>query len=179
MEKPLWMWLVFLGIVITLLIVDLGIFHKEQREIKTKESIYLSLFYIIVGLIFSFWIWYQLGLQSFAEYLTGFLIEKSLALDNIFLISLVFTTLSIPAKYQHRVLFWGILGVIILRAIMIGLGAQLVSQFSWILYLFAAFMIFTGIKMFFIPQHAVDINDNRLLHWLRKHINITNELHGV
>jgi tellurite resistance protein TerC len=178
MAKPLWMWLIFLGIVITLLILDLGIFHREQREIKAKESIYLSLFYIAVGLLFSLWIWHQLGLQSFAEYLTGFLIEKSLALDNIFLISLVFTTLSIPAKYQHRVLFWGILGVIILRAIMIGLGAQLVSQFSWVLYLFAAFMIFTGIKMFFIPQHAVDINDNKLLNWLRKHVRITNELYG-
>lgn len=149
MEKPLWMWLVFLGIVITLLIVDLGIFHKEQREIKTKESIYLSLFYIIVGLIFSFWIWYQLGLQSFAEYLTGFLIEKSLALDNIFLISLVFTTLSIPAKYQHRVLFWGILGAILFRGLMIFFGVILINKFSWMTYLFGAFLIFTALKMLF------------------------------
>lgn len=142
------MGLIFLGTVLVLLILDLGVFHRKNREICLKESFHLSLFYILIALVFAIWIWYIKGLSSFAEYITGFLVEKSLALDNVFLISLVFSTLSIPPKYQHRVLFWGILGVIVFRAIMIGLGAQIVSKFGWVLYIFSAFMILTGIKMF-------------------------------
>lgn len=168
---------VFISIVLILLALDLGFFHKKEREISFKESILMSVFYIIIGVIFGLWIWYIKGLESFAEYITGFFVEKSLALDNIFLISVIFSNLSIPAKYQHRVLFWGILGVIILRAIMIGLGAHILSKFHWILYVFAAFMIFTGIKMIFIPHKSINISENVLLIWLKKHLNITNRLH--
>lgn len=176
MSKPIWMWLVFFCVVFILLIIDLGLFHRKDKEIKFKESLWMSAFYIIIAFLFGFYIWSILGIQSFAEYLTGFLVEKSLALDNIFLISLVFSSLSIPLKYQHRVLFWGVLGVIILRGIMIALGAQLINEFSWILYLFAAFMIFTGIKMFFMSEQKKDINDNRLLKWMNKHFRITREI---
>lgn len=176
LEKPIWMWILFLSVVLILLIVDLGWFHKKDKEIGFKESLWMSACYIALAFLFGLWIWHQLGFQSFAEYMTGFLVEKSLALDNIFLISLIFTSLSIPLKYQHRVLFWGILGVIVLRGIMIALGAQLINEFSWILYLFAAFMIFTGIKMFFISEQKTDINDNILLKWLRKHFRITKEI---
>lgn len=176
MSQPIWMWVLFLSIVLVLVIIDLGLFHKKDKEIGVKESLWMSAFYIAMAFLFGFWIWYQLGLQSFAEYLTGFLVEKSLALDNIFLISLIFSSLSIPVKYQHRVLFWGILGVIVLRGIMIALGAQLIAEFSWILYLFAAFMIFTGVKMLFMPEQKIDINDNMLLKWLRKHFRITKEI---
>lgn len=178
MNKPLWMWVAFLSIVLILLIVDLGVLHKKEREISVKESLWASGAYIFVAFLFGLWIWQQLGMQSFAEYMTGFLIEKTLALDNIFLISLVFSTLSIPLKYQHRVLFWGIIGVIVLRAIMIALGAQLITQFNWILYIFAIFMIVTGIKMFFISSHTMDIENNILLKWMRKHLRITKELRG-
>lgn len=177
MEKSIFMWGVFIAIVLTLLVLDLGVFHKKDREIGFKESLKMSSFYILMAIIFGLWVWYIKGLDSFAEYITGFLVEKSLALDNIFLISLVFSSLSIPQKYQHRVLFWGILGVIVLRAIMIGLGVQIITRFEWILYIFAAFMIFTGIKMFFISHKPVEISDNFLLIWMRKHLNITDKLH--
>lgn len=177
MEKSLLIWVVFIGVVLTLLALDLGVFHKKDREIGFKESLQMSFFYMLMALIFGLWVWYIKGLDSFAEYMTGFLVEKTLALDNIFLISLVFSSLSIPLKYQHRVLFWGILGVIVLRAIMIALGVQIITRFEWIFYIFAAFMIFTGIKMFFISHKPIEISENLLLIWMRKHLNITDKLH--
>lgn len=177
MEKSLWMWAIFIGIVLILLILDLGVFHKKDREIGFKESLWMSAFYILMAFLFGLWVWYMKGLNSFAEYMTGFLVEKSLALDNIFLISLIFTSLSIPRKYQHRVLFWGILGVIVLRGIMIALGVQIMTRFEWVLYVFAAFMIFTGIKMFFVSDKPIEIAQNPLLIWMRKHLNITDKLH--
>jgi tellurite resistance protein TerC len=176
-ENSLWIWGIFIFVVLTLLILDLGVFHKKDREIGFKESLWMSAFYILMALFFGVWVWYIKGLDSFAEYITGFLVEKSLALDNIFLISLVFSSLSIPLKYQHRVLFWGILGVIVLRAIMIGLGVQIITRFEWILYIFAAFMILTGIKMFFMSNKPVEISQNVLLIWMRNHLNITDKLH--
>ncbi|MGE3318929.1 MAG: TerC family protein [Candidatus Berkiella sp.] len=171
-------WAVFIAIVLALLIFDLGVLHKENREIGVKESLYTSLGYIVVGLLFGVWIWFSQGAQKGAEYLTGFAIEKSLALDNIFLISLVFTYFAIPRKYQYRILFWGIVGVIFLRAVMIGLGAVLVAKFAWILYLFAVFLILTGVKMFFIINNLPDIKSNPLLRFIRSHFNVTNEIHG-
>ena len=173
----MFIWGVFLFIVILLMAFDLKIGHKENQEPTFNTSVKISIIYIIIALLFGLWVWYIKGLNSFAEYITGFLIEKSLALDNIFLISLIFANLSIPPKYQHRVLFWGILSVIILRAIMIGLGSKIISHFEWILYLFAAFMILTGLKMLFISHKPVDISKNSLLICLKKHLNITNELH--
>jgi tellurite resistance protein TerC len=178
MEKSLLIWGIFIAVVLILLILDLGVFDKKDREIGFKESLWMSGFYILMAVLFGLWVWYIKGLDSFAEYITGFLVEKSLALDNIFLISLVFSSLSIPLKYQHRVLFWGILGVIVLRAIMIGLGVQIITRFEWILYIFAAFMIITGIKMFFMSSKPVEISQNPLLIWMRKHLNITDALHG-
>jgi tellurite resistance protein TerC len=137
----------------------------------------LSATYIFIACLFGLWIWHELGFESYAEYMTGFLVEKSLSLDNIFIISLIFSSLCIPLKYQHRVLFFGILGAIVLRGLMIALGAHLLENFSWIIYIFSAFMILTGIKMFFIPQKEVDINDNRLLKWMRRRLRITEELY--
>lgn len=178
MDKPIFLWVIFLCLVIVLLVLDLGFFHKKDREISIKESMNMTLFYIIIACVFGLWIWYLKGIEGFSEYITGFLVEKSLALDNIFLISLIFSTFSIPTKYQYRVLFWGIIGVIILRAVMIYLGAHIISRFHWVLYLFAAFMILNGIKIMFMPHKIVSIEDNILLKWLRRHLNITKELHG-
>lgn len=178
MSKPLWMWAVFLGVIAVLLIMDLGLFNKKDHEIGVRESLWLSAFYISIALLFSLWIWYQLGSQSWAEYLTGFLIEKSLSVDNIFVISLIFSSLAIPLKYQHRVLFWGIIGVVVLRAIMIALGAQLISEFSWVLYIFAAFMIVVGIKMCFPSKKTLDIKENKLLKFMNKHLPVVHEMHG-
>lgn len=131
-----------------------------------------------MALLFGSWVWWYFGAQSGTEYFTGFLIEKSLSMDNVFVIALIFSYLAIPRLYQHRVLFWGILGVIVLRALMIGLGATLVSQFSWILYLFGAFLVFTGIKMWILADHMPDIASNPLLKLLRRHLRVTPDVRG-
>lgn len=175
--QPLWMWLTFMGVVLFLLFIDLGIFHRKLHEVSIKESLWMSAFYITIALIFGAWIWNNLGAQSGKEYLTGFLIEKTLAMDNIFLISLIFTYFKVPALYQHRVLFWGILGVIVLRAIMIGIGATLIAEFSWVLYIFAVFLIITGIKMLYIGDNVPDIENNPILKFLRRRLKVTPELH--
>ena len=178
MGKPIWMWAVFLGVVVTLLVLDLGVLHRKVREIKVGESLWMSGFYIAIALIFGGWVWYELGAQSGEEYLTGFLVEKTLAMDNVFLISLIFTFFAIPPLYQHRVLFWGILGVIVLRAIMIGLGATLVAEFGWLLYVFAVFLIATGIKMLLLGDKMPDVESNPVLRLLRRILRITPELRG-
>ena len=176
--KPAWIWFTFIGIVVALLAFDLGVLHKDDHEIGVTESLLLSAGYISVAVMFGAWVWWYLGAQSGMEYYTGFLIEKSLSMDNVFVIALIFTYFAIPRQYQHRVLFWGILGVIVLRAIMIGLGATLVSQFSWVLYVFGAFLIFTGIKMWIIADHMPDIANNPLLKFLKRHIRVTEGLRG-
>lgn len=178
MGKPLWMWLVFLAVVATLLVLDLGILHRRSRAIGVRESLWMSAFYIAMALLFGSWVWIEVGEQAGKEYLTGFLIEKTLALDNIFLISLIFAYFAVPAAHQHRVLFWGILGVIVLRAIMIGLGAALVATFSWTLYLFAAFLVATGVKMLLMGDGTPDIASNPLLRGLRRVLRVTPRLHG-
>ena len=178
MGKPAWVWLTFVGIVVALLAFDLGVLHKDDKEIGVRESLLLSGGYIGVALLFGAWVWWYLGAQSGMDYYTGFMIEKSLSMDNVFVIALIFSFFAIPRQYQHRVLFWGILGVIVLRAIMIGLGATLVSQFSWVLYLFGAFLIFTGIKMWVIADNMPDIANNPLLKFLKRHMRLTDGLRG-
>jgi cadmium resistance protein CadD (predicted permease) len=176
--QPLWMWLVFMTLVVGLLALDLGVLHRGAKEIGVRESMALSAFYIVLGLAFGGFVWWQLGLQAGVEYVTGFIVEKSLAMDNIFVIAMVFGFFAIPLKYQHRVLFWGILGVIVLRAIMIGLGATFVAEYSWVLYLFAAFLIATGIKMLWWGDRETDLSQNPLLKFMKRHFNVTDELHG-
>ncbi|OAN65755.1 TerC family protein [Magnetospirillum moscoviense] len=176
--KPGWMWLSFLAIVAALLAFDLGVLHRDNHEIGIGESVALSALYITAGLIFGGWVWWSMGAQAGTDYLTGFVVEKSLSMDNVFVIALIFSTLAIPRQYQHRVLFWGILGAILLRAVMIGLGAALISQFSWILYLFGAFLVITGIKMLVVSDSTPDIENNKVLGWLRSHFNVTPGLHG-
>ncbi|MCK6417873.1 MAG: TerC family protein [Alphaproteobacteria bacterium] len=177
--KPVWAWLAFAGLVGGLIAFDLGVLHKKTHEINIKESLWLSVFYISVGLLFGVWVWFELGHQKGMEYLTGFVVEKTLAMDNIFVIAMIFSYFGIPRLYQHRVLIYGIVGVLILRGIMIGLGAALVTQFSWVLYIFAAFLIYTGFKMFFIDHDAEsDIGNNMLLRFLKKHFRTTDKLDG-
>jgi tellurite resistance protein TerC len=176
--KPAWMWLAFMAIVITLLTLDLGVLHKENREIEAKESLLLSAGYIGLGLIFGVWVWWYLGPQSGIEYMTGFAIEKTLAMDNVFVIAMIFSFFAIPRLYQHRVLFWGIIGVIVLRAIMIGIGAPIVENFSWVLYIFAVFLILTGVKMIWMGDQQPDISQNPVLVWMKRRFNVTEQLHG-
>ena len=179
MDKPLWMWAVFFGLVLFLLILDLGVFQKKSHEIGMRESLKMSAFYISVGLLYGVWLWFELGAAQGSLYLTGFLVEKSLSLDNIFVISLVFGYFKIPRMYQHRVLFWGILGVIVLRGTTILLGATIIHKFEWVLYLFAAFLIYSGIKMLFMKDDDdEDIAHNPVLQFVQKHMRVTKDLHG-
>ena len=178
MGKDLWMWILFLALVLTLLALDLGVLHKERREISMKESLILSAGYIMIALIFGGWVWWSMGKVSGINYLTGYFVEKSLSMDNIFVISLIFSYFGIPRLHQHRVLFWGILGVIILRAIMIGVGATLVERFEWILFIFGGFLVLTGIKMLVSADHDPDMTDNAFLKFLRNHIPVTDRLYG-
>jgi len=176
--KPLWMWFAFLGLVVALLVLDLGVLHRNQREIGVGESLVLSAGYITLGLAFGGWIWWQIGEDAALAFVTGFVIEKSLAVDNIFVISMIFTYFAVPRIYQHRVLFWGILGVIVLRAIMIGVGTALVEQFSWVLYVFAAFLILTGIKMWRSVDETYDVGASPILAWIKRRFRVTDALHG-
>ena len=176
--KPLWMWLVFVAIVIALLVLDLGVLHKADQEIGVAESLKMSAFYITLGVLFAGFVWWQMDVEAAKLYLTAFVVEKTLAMDNVFVIALIFTYFAIPRAYQHRVLFWGILGVIVLRGIMIGLGATLVAQYSWVLYIFAAFLIATGIKMLVMEDKEMDISQNPVLKFMKRKMNVTDRLHG-
>jgi len=175
---PSYFWLIFISVVVGLLVLDLGVLHKGTREIEAKESFILYGGYMAIAFIFGAWVWYARGAQSGLEFYTGYLIEQSLAMDNIFVIATVFTFLKIPRIYQHRVLFWGILGVILFRAILIGLGAALVMSFSWILFLFGAFLVFTGLKMFKTSNDKHSLEDNWMLRLIKKNFRVTDELHG-
>lgn len=172
-----WMWASFFTTIALLLLFDLGIFNKKNHIINIKESLITSCIYILISLLFALWIYHWLGLVAAEEYLTGYIIEKSLSLDNIFVISLIFSYFKTPDKYQHRILFWGILGVLILRGLMIGLGAKLIEQFAWIIYIFSVFLVYTGIKMLVVIDTEPNISQSRLLKFLKKYLPITNELH--
>ena len=175
---PVWFWLAFLGIVVVLTAFDLGFLHKEDKEMGISESLKLSAFYISIALLFGLWVWYAKGADLGMKYYTGFFIEKALSIDNVFVISLIFTYFAIPAKYQYRALLWGIIAVIVLRGIMIALGAALVEQFYWTLYLFAVFLVGTGVKMLFTGDQEMDVAKNPVVKFMNKHFRVTKELHG-
>jgi tellurite resistance protein TerC len=188
---PAWMWLLFLTVVAALLAFDLGVLTRrrarraaaqgEEQTISVASSLKLSAFYIVLALIFGAWIWSTLGAESGMAYLTGFAVEKALALDNVFVISIIFAALAIPRHLQHRVLFWGILGVIVLRGIMIGLGAALVTQFDWIMWIFGAFLLLTGVKLLFTKgghDQAPDLERHPVVRALRRVMPISPRLDG-
>jgi len=175
---PVWFWLTFLAIVVALTAFDLGVLHKEDREMGIAESLKLSAFYIGIALLFGAWIWVEKGADLGMKYYTGFFIEKALSIDNVFVISLIFTFFAIPRMYQYRALLWGIMAVIVLRGIMIAAGAALVQQFYWLLYVFAAFLIATGVRMLWATDHEPDISKNPVVRWISNHMRVTKELHG-
>jgi tellurite resistance protein TerC len=180
-----WFYIVFLGFIGTILALDLGIFHKEEHTVSFKEASTWSVIYVILALAFNFG-FYQYSLTKFddatswnlaMEFLTGFIIEYSLSIDNIFIFVLVFSYFAIPGKYQHRVLFYGILGALFFRAIFITLGSALM-QFHWVIYLFGAFLIITGIKMVFSSEKEIEPEKNILVRILKKIIPVSNEMDG-
>ncbi|WP_157216169.1 TerC family protein [Flavisphingomonas formosensis] len=176
---PAWFWLAFGAIVAALTVFDLGILHKEDREMGVAESLKLSAFYIGVALLFGAWIWAERGADLGLKYYTGFFIEKALSIDNVFVISLIFGYFAIPRKYQYRALLWGILAVVLLRGLMIAGGAALVAEAHWVLYLFAAFLIVTGIRMLLSREETTDIGQNPVLRFIAKHMRVTPQLHGA
>jgi tellurite resistance protein TerC len=175
---PIYFWLGFVAIVVGLLAFDLGVLNRNDHEISARESLVLYAGYVIVAAMFGAWVWFSRGATSGLEFFTGYLIEQSLAMDNMFVIATIFGFLAIPRIYQHRVLFWGILGVIVFRAIFIGLGAALVHSFAWILVLFGGFLVITGIRMFNHKDEEPDIEHNPILGFLRKHFRISPQLDG-
>ena len=175
---PVWMWLFFVGLVAVLLALDLGILNKGDREIGVGHSLKLSALYISLGSLFAGFVWWQTGAEAAKLYLTAFVVEKTLAMDNVFVIALIFSFFAIPRAYQHRVLFWGILGVIVLRGIMIGLGATLVAQYAWLLYVFAAFLIFTGFRMMRSDDQHMDVSANPVLRLMKRLFRVTDGLRG-
>lgn len=175
---PVWFWLSFLGLVVTLTAFDLGVLHKEDREMGIGESLKLSVFYISIALAFGAWVWLQKGAESGMQYYTGFFIEKALSIDNVFVISLIFTYFAIPRKYQYRALLWGIIAVIFLRGIMIAAGAAIVQEYYWVLYIFAAFLIATGVKMLFTGDQEMDVAKNPVVKFISTHMPVTKDLHN-
>jgi tellurite resistance protein TerC len=175
---PVWFWLAFIGLVVALTAFDLGILHKEDREMGIGESLKLSAFYITIALAFGAWVWAEKGADLGMKYYTGFFIEKALSIDNVFVISLIFTYFAIPRMYQYRALLWGIIAVIILRGMMIAGGAAIVQNWYWVLYIFAAFLIATGIKMLFAGDTHMDVAKNPVVRFLSTHMNVTKDLHG-
>ena len=176
--KPAWTWLAFIAVVGALLAFDLGVLHRKSHAIGVKESLGLSAFYIAIGLSFGLVILWWMGGQAATEYLTGFVVEKSLAMDNIFVIAMIFSYFAIPAAYQHRVLVFGIIGVLLLRGIMIAAGAAIVTEFSWVLYLFAAFLVLTGVKMLLSADKPHDVSKSPIVQFMSRHMNMTKTLHG-
>lgn len=175
---PVYFWVAFIAIVIALLVFDLGILHKDEHEIEAKESLLLYGFYVAIALAFGAWVWWQRGAEAGLEFYTGYLLEQSLAMDNMFVIATIFGFLAIPRIYQHRVLFWGILGVILFRAVLIGLGAAVVNQYNWVLFGFGAFLVFTGIRMFSHKDEEPNLDDNKTFQFITRRFRVTKELHG-
>lgn len=178
MGKPLWIWAMFFGIIFFFLAFDLGVFHRKDHTVSIKESLIMSAFYIALGLSYGVFIGFEMGAQAAEEYFTGFLLEKSLAVDNIFVISLIFSGLSVPRDYQYRVLFYGIMGVLILRGLMIGGGSVLIHHFEWVLYIFGAFLVLTGFKLLFSKEKLIEMEENKFLHFLQSRLRVTKTLEG-
>ena len=193
----IWIWLGFITLILALLALDLGVFHRKAHVVSVKEAMRWSAFWIALGLAFSVFVYFGyenhwLGLGSTidavdgtinhgasatAKYLTGYVVEKSLSIDNVFVIAMIFGFLAVPALYQHRVLFWGILGALILRGLMIAVGAKLVAEFHWVLYLFGGFLILTAIKMLLITEHS-DPSQNLVVRLTKQFFPITDKFHG-
>lgn len=169
MEVPFIYWALFLALIVVLLALDLGVFNRKAHVITVREAGRWVAFWVSLGLIFNLGIFFVAGTQPALEFLTGYLVEYSLSVDNIFVFVLIFSAFGVPAKYQHRVLFWGIVGALLMRGLMILLGVTLIERFHWIIYLFGAFLIFAGLRMLLSKdEDTIDIENNRVLKFVRR-----------
>ena len=171
-------WICFLGFVLLMLALDLGVFHRKSHEVKIKEALVWSAVWISLALIFNYGIYVFLGKQKAIEFLTGYVIEKSLSIDNLFVFIMLFTYFKVEAKYQHKVLFWGILGALAMRAVFIFAGVALISKFHWIIYIFGILLVVTGIKMLFHKDEDIQPDKNPLVRLFKKFYPVSKESHG-
>lgn len=171
----LWVWIGFTGFVLAMLALDLGVFHRNAHTVSLKESLAWTTVWVVLALIFNAGVWYYAGAQKALEFFTGYLIEKSLSVDNIFVFALLFSYFAVPQKYQHKVLFWGILGALIMRAVMIGAGVVLINRFTWIIYVFGAFLILTGIKMIVKREEEIHPERNPVVRWFKRLMPVTGD----
>lgn len=178
MNVPLSIWIGFNLFVLLMIAADLLIFHRRSKVISVKSALIASGIWIGIALIFNYGIYFFAGKEAALNFLTGYLIEKSLSVDNLFVFILIFKYFKTPREYQHKVLYWGILGAIIMRAIFIILGVALVNTFHWILYLFGAFLIYTGIKMAISKNEDIHPEDNPILKLIKRWLPVSHEYHG-
>jgi len=179
MHTNLWLWIAFNAGVLSVLAIDLFGFQRKAHAPSTKEAAIWTAVWVTLSLGFNALIWHWEGYAKALEFFTGYLVEYSLSVDNIFVFVLVFSYFAVPAAYQHRVLFWGILSALILRGVMIGVGVALVEAFHWVLYLFGAFLIFTGIKMVLSGRKAVGVGRNPLIRLVRRLLPVSDTYHGA
>jgi len=173
-----WQWLVLLTLIVVLLLADLLVFHREAHEISTKEAAVESTVWISIGVAFSLVVWWWFGGAATGEYFSGYLIEKSLSVDNVFVWALLMTYFKVPSKYQHRVLFWGIFGALVMRAVFIFAGVALIERFEWILYIFGAFLLFTAARLLFGDNDHVDPGKSKFLKLVNRVVPSTDTLDG-
>jgi len=179
MDVPLSFWIGFNVFVLLMLALDLGVFNRKAHVVSLKEAGAWTALWVSLALLFNVGVYFLGGPQAGLEFLTGYLIEYSLSVDNIFVFVLLFSSFGVPAQYQHRVLFWGILGALIMRGTMIALGVALINSFHWIIYVFGAFLIFAGIRMFFSDEgETVDLERNAILRFLRRVFPVTDGYRG-
>jgi tellurite resistance protein TerC len=178
MEHSIWAWVGFHAFVFAMLALDLGVFHKDSHDVGIKESLTWSAVWVALALVFAGGVYTFMGQDLGVQFLTGYLVEKTLSVDNIFVIIMVFAAFQIPSKYQHRVLFWGILGALVFRAIFIFAGVALLEKFHWMIYLFGGILIFTGIKMLFPKKEDIDLEKSWTLRIIGSIIPLTKKLHG-
>ena len=179
MDLPLWAWVAFLSGVLLMLALDLGVFHRKAHVVRVKEAAFWTGVWVTLSLTFGFVISRWLGQEKAVEYLTGYVLEWSLAVDNIFVFVIVFNFFRTPFKYQQRVLLWGVLGALVMRGIVIGVGVTLVQNFHWILYVFGAFLLFTGLRMLFgKDDHETDLSSNPGVRLARRFLRVSPEYDG-
>lgn len=177
--SPFWLWTFFGIAVVILLAADLFWFNRKNEEPHFWHTLWICIAYIAAALLFGIFVWIEDGPEKGMDYYTGYLLEKSLSMDNIFVMSMIFASLGVPKMYQHRVLFWGIIGALVMRGILIGIGDALVVKFHWVLYLFSAFLIYTGIKMLLTKDEETgNIKDSKIYKIVSKFFHVTHEIHG-
>lgn len=177
-DVPVFWWVAFNAFVIVMLSLDLGVFHRKAHTVSIKEALLWSAVWISLALAFNTWVYFEMGWLKATEFFTGYVVEKSLSVDNLFIIAVLFTFFGVPAIYQHKILFWGIFGALVMRALMIAAGAALLTNFAWITYVFAGILFFTGIKMLVGTDEAIDFEKNITIRLLRKVMPLTKDFHG-